>query len=81
MGGSAICYTGRVNIISKSPLHYFQAKGRGRPGAADAASPCHADPFRLGQVALFPRFSSGTTRSERRISKPDPVHANLRNLY
>ena len=70
-----------MNFISKSALTYFQRKGRGRYGARDYRSIGREDPFRYGQVALYPRFGEKLTNVERRISKPCEVVEKLRNYY
>lgn len=70
-----------MNIVSRSPLRYFQKKGHGRYGARDYDHIGHTDPFRYGQVCLHPRFGEKVTNVERRISKPCEVVAKLREYY
>lgn len=70
-----------VNVVSKSPLRYFQRSGRGRRGAKDYATVGRADPFRNGQVLFRPRLGTKLNLVERMISKTCETKARLRNFY
>ena len=70
-----------MNIVSKSPLRYFQRRGYGRHGAVDYESIDRTDPFRNGQVLFHPRLGTKLNTIERMISKPCATKARLRNFY
>lgn len=70
-----------MNIVSTSPLRYFQRKGNGRYGARDYESIRRKDPFRYGQVALYPRFGAHLTNVEKRISRHHATAGDMRNYY
>lgn len=70
-----------MNIVSTSPLRYFQRKGNGRYKARDYASIRREDPFRYGQVSLYPRFGTHLTNVEKRISKNYAMSEDVRNYY
>jgi hypothetical protein len=70
-----------MNFVSTSPLRYFQRKGNGRYGAREYKIIGRKDPFRYGQVALYPRFGSHLTNVERRISNPGITGEDMRNFY
>lgn len=68
-----------MDIVSKSPLRYFQMRGMGRYGAA-----CRdgmEDPFRYGQVMFEPRLGTRLNTVEKMISKPCAVKAEMRRFY
>ena len=70
-----------MNIVSKSPLRYFQRSGRGRHGGRDYAILQREDSFRNGQVTFQPRLGFKLNTIERMISKPCPMQEQLRNFY
>lgn len=70
-----------MNIVSKSPLRYFQRRGFGRYGAVDYESIGRKDPFRNGQVSFHPRLGEKLNTVERMIYKPCKTRARLRNFY
>ena len=70
-----------MNFISASPLRYFQRKGNGRYEARDYRAIDRRDPFRYGQVSLYPRFGSHLTNVEKRISKNYAMSEDVRNYY
>ena len=70
-----------MNIVSTSPLRYFQRRGYGRYGAIDYDSIGRKDPFRNGQVMFHPRLGTKINTVERMISKPCKAKARLRNFY
>lgn len=70
-----------MNIVSTSPLRYFQRSGMGRYGARDYASIGISDPFRNGQVLFRPRIGTKLNTVERMISKPCKTREILRNMY
>lgn len=70
-----------MNVVSTSPLVYFQRKGRGRRGALDYRSMRREDPFRNGQVCFQPRLGTKLNTVERMISKPCKMQEFLRNMY
>ena len=70
-----------MNIVSRSPLRYFQRGGRGRYGAVDYEAIDRKDPFRYGQICFQPRLGTKLNTIERMISKPCKVRADMRNLY
>jgi len=70
-----------MNLVSTSPLRYFQRSGRGRHGGRDYAVLMREDPFRNGQVSFQPRLGTKLNTIERMISKPCETKAKLRNLY
>lgn len=70
-----------MNMVSTSPLLYFQRGGRGRYGARDYAAIGRDDPFRNGQTNFQPRLGFRLTTVERMISKPCAEKRILRNMY
>ena len=70
-----------MNMVSTSPLRYFQKKGFGRHGARDYRALHREDPFRNGQVTFYPRLGWKLNTVEKMISKPDAMEAKLRNFY
>jgi hypothetical protein len=70
-----------MNIVSKSPLRYFQRHGRGRHDAIDYARAGRKDPFRNGQVCFQPRLGFHLNTIDRMISKPCETKKKLRNMY
>lgn len=70
-----------MNIVTKSPLRYFQRSGYGRHDARDYAFLGRTDPFRNGQVAFQPRLGTKLNTVERMIAKPCATKARLRNFY
>lgn len=70
-----------MNIVSKSPLRYFQRRGNGRHNAHDYQAMGREDPFRNGQVAFQPRLGSKLNTIERMISKPCKTQKRLRDMY
>lgn len=70
-----------MNIVSTSPLRYFQRSGRGRRGGRDYEVLRRKDPFRNGQVSFQPRLGTKLNTVERMISKPCETKAKLRNFY
>ena len=70
-----------MNIVSTSPLLYFQMKGHGRYGARDYSFIGRPDPFRNGQVTFHPRLGTRLNTVERMISKPCKMRELLRNMY
>lgn len=70
-----------MNIVSTSPLHYFQRSGRGRRHGRDYQVLGYEDPFRNGQVAFQPRLGTKLNTIERMISKPCKTRADHRNMY
>jgi hypothetical protein len=70
-----------MNIVSKSPLTYFQKKGMGRHDARDYRTLRREDPFRNGQVTFQPRLGWKLNIVERMISKPCEMQEKLRNMY
>lgn len=70
-----------MNIVSTSPLRYFQRSGYGRHGARDYDAIGRKDPFRNGQVLFQPRLGTRLNTVERMISKPCETKARLRNFY
>lgn len=70
-----------MNVVSKSPLRYFQRSGYGRHGAVDYERIGRKDPFRNGQVTFHPRLGTKLNVVERMISKPCATKARLRSFY
>ena len=70
-----------MNIVSKSPLRYFQRSGYGRRGARGYEFLGRKDPFRNGQVLFQPRLGTKLNTVEKMISKPCATKARLRNFY
>jgi len=70
-----------MNMVSTSPLRYFQRHGRGRHDGRDYKLLGRDDPFRSGQVCFQPRLGTKLNTIERMISKPCETKAKMRNYY
>lgn len=70
-----------MNMVSTSPLRYFQRSGMGRHGGHDYEVRGRKDPFRNGQVTFQPRMGTKLNTVERMISKPSAQKKKLRNMY
>ena len=70
-----------MNIVSTSPLLYFQRWGRGRHGGRDYEVLQRKDSFRNGQTNFQPRLGTKLNTIERMISKPSRLKARQRNFY